>query len=322
MRRIKLIRLEALALTAGFFLGSCAPLPDVSPFATATRELASALRTSGDTAVTIVADEHDQQKAGELREAWDERDKAMHALVRYSDGLTAIVAGFDDAKANAIKLGDSIEQLAQTAGIITPGGEAAAGVAIDVGQLVVEQIAKVKAAKSLERALTDAQPVIDAVAGHLGRRLIRGRSGAEVSNDVTDLMVIYEAVDSKIETEELQATQSTHDLITVLAARRSSIQARIPQGEAATVAEVAQLTQTIADANVTLTALQAPFRQRARRVSEAQALVEALAGAVDSWATAHADLANAIQQRRAVSVASLTDSALEIRALTKRIRDL
>lgn len=309
-------------LVASVYAAGCAPLPDVSPFSTTTRELASAIRTSGDTAVTIIADEHNPQSAIDLRAAWDTRDKAMHALVRYSDSLAAIVAGFNEAKANAAKLGDSIEQLAQATGVIAPGGGAAAGVAIDVGELVVTQLAKVKAARSLEEALTEGQPVVDAVAAHLGRRLVRGRSGAQPSNDVTDLITIYDAVESNIETARVADTQPTTDLITVLVTRRTSLQTSVDAGDPAAVAEVVQLTSAIADANTTWRALNEPFDRRAKRVTEARALAEALATGVDSWATAHADLTSAIKQRRPVSIELLTDSALEIRALVKRIREL
>jgi len=313
-------RLLALLSTV-LALTGCAALPDVTPFASGTRQLAAAVRASGDAAVTIVAQEHSTAKAGQLRDAWDARDKAMNAMVRYSDSLVAIAQGFSDAKANAANLGTSVEQLCMAAGLLVPGGGAAPGIAIEIGTLITTQIAKAKAARSLAEALLEAQPVVDAVAAQLGRRLVQARAGKQPSNDITDLVTIFDGVTSTIQTQRVAATQPTTDFLTVLAGRLAALQPAINAGTPAAVTEAMQLTAAAADAESTRASLDTPFIERLEHIQRARTLAESLAAAVDAWATAHADLAFAMAQRRPVSIESLTDSALEIRALVKRMQE-
>lgn len=303
-------------------LSACAPLPDVSPFATATRQVASAVRTSGDTAVSVVAEAYSPARAEDLRAAWEVRDSTMDALVRYSNSLVAIVQGHNDARGSAATLGRSVEDLATAAGLIAPGGGPAVGIAKEVFTLVTAQIQGVKAARSLEDALRAAQPVVDAAAEHLGRRLVRARAGDQPSNDVTDLAALFDGAESKVQTEQLAATQATADLIAVVEGRLTSLQASINAGTPAAVAEAAQLSAAAAAADAKLAMLNKPFEERLARIRAARELAEQLAVAIDAWATAHADLTAAMAQRRPVSVESLLDSAIEIRTLIRRIGEL
>lgn len=317
-----------VVLPAAVLTTACAPLPDVTPFSTATRELASAVRISGDAAAVAIADarsddEGDAQKQAQaFREAWEARNGAMNALVHYSDSLAAIVQGFNDAKANTAKLSQSLQDLATATGLLTAGAGPGVGVGVGIANLVVEQIAKVKAANSLEEALIAAQPVVDTVAENLGRRLIKNRIGAEPSNDVTDLLAIYNGAASNIETAKLAATQPTIDYLDTLMARRTTLLRGIRDGDPNALSEAAQIATAASAAEAELARLSAPFEERLARVRVARDLAVALAGAVDAWATAHSDLVNAMKQRRPVSVDSLTQAAIEIRALVRRIQEL
>jgi len=59
-----------------------------------------------------------------------------------------------------------------------------------------------------------------------------------------------------------------------------------------------------------------------RREKTSLQLIAATRDAMERWAIAHADVAVSLQTRRAVSVESLTEGAIELRELIKRMRAL
>ncbi|MDB6165858.1 MAG: hypothetical protein JWQ83_998, partial [Lacunisphaera sp.] len=165
----------AVALLAG-----CQNLPDTQPFTDATVGLRSAVAATGTTVVAELKQTPLPKvaiQADNLEKAWVTRDTAMSALVAYASSLQAIV---DSGK----KGGESAKKLADAATTLTGSLAAANLLAGAGGTLLVDtftyahgQIAKARAAKSLEAALTEIQPAIERLATVLAADL---KNSAEI----------------------------------------------------------------------------------------------------------------------------------------------
>src|SRR5689334_21109279 len=99
----------------------CAALPDVAPFAAASRQLAGAVKASG---TAISEDLHArpdlEARARAFDGAWAVRNDLMRAVVAYSDSLVGIVKAAGDSREAARSLADKVGSLAQAVGVIQP----------------------------------------------------------------------------------------------------------------------------------------------------------------------------------------------------------
>jgi len=155
-------RLLVLLFMMGGFFG-CASLPDLNQFVASTTDLSSAV-IAGGTAVEseLVSMEGGEQSAQEFGKAWTVRKNAMIGLVRYADALNAIVQAGRTGANSMGKLADSLTGLATAAGVVLPAS-GVVSVATDAAKMIYQEIANVRAARSLKNAMGDAQGAIDRI---------------------------------------------------------------------------------------------------------------------------------------------------------------
>lgn len=297
-------------LVLGLLLAAaCAALPDVAPFASASRQLAGAIRTSG---AAISDDLHAvpdlEATAKVFDEAWTVRNEAMRAVVTYSDGLVAIVKASGDARASARSLADQVGALAQAVGVLQPGAGPAAGVAADTAAFVWAQIALARAAASLREALGHAQPAIE--------RLTALRS------DSADLVKVIRGVAEVQRTDLARTYDEAFGYRKVLAGRRGTLRARFGTLTEGELAELRRIEELMVPVNLEIE----KYEERKARIDDRERaslqLIAATRDAMERWAAAHREVALSLESRQPVGVASLTDAALELRDLVKRIREL
>jgi hypothetical protein len=288
----------------------CAALPDVSPFASASRDLASAVKASG-TAISgeLHASPDVESHARQFDAAWAARNQAMQGVVAYSDGLVGIVKATGEARASARSLADKLGALATAVNIAQPGAGAAIGVASDTAAFIWAQIALARGAESLDEALGHAQPAIDRLAEIIGR-------------DTRDLAKIVRAM-AEAERGALNKTYNTAiGYREVVEQEREKLRAKDFAGLAKSQPELKRVEELLA---LVSAEVQKYDEQKARIDAREKAgllLVGATSDALERWAAAHRDVALSLQNRRPVNVESLTAGAVELRALVARIREL
>ncbi|MGH7390524.1 MAG: hypothetical protein ACREM3_13860 [Candidatus Rokuibacteriota bacterium] len=300
-----------MLLLAFLVAAGCAALPDVSPFATASRELAGAVKASG-AAVTedLQTSPSLDAEAKKFDRAWAARNDAMRAVVSYSDGLVGIVEATGDARASARSLADKLGGLAAAAGVAQPGAGAAANVAADTAAFIWAQVALARGAASLEQALGHAQPAIDRLAEIMSR-------------DTDDLLKIVRGLSVAQRTTLTEAFNEAFGYRKTLAQRRSTLRDKgFGNLTTADLGELQRIDELMTPVNAELQKYDEQSARIDRRERANLRLVAATRDALERWATAHREVALALQNRRPVSVESLNGAAVELRTLVTRIREL
>ena len=298
--------LLALAVAPG-----CTTLPDVSPFASASRQLAVAMKAGGS---AVSEDLHAgaglEARAKQFDQAWTTRNDVMRAVVAYSDGLVVIVRATGEARESARALADKVGALAQVAGVVQPGAGSAGAVASDTAAFIWAQIALVRGAGSLGEALTTAQPVID-------------RLTELITSDNRDLASIVRAAAVAQRTALDAAYNEPFGYAATLARRRTMLRAK-GYGELTKdeITELSRIDELMVPANAQLSKREDELARIDRRERASLQLIAATRDAMDRWAAAHRDVALALQERKSVNVESLTDATIELRDLVKRMREL
>jgi hypothetical protein len=296
-------------------LGGCTPLPDVSPFSTATTQLSSAVRTSGlATADEVAGMTNGGQLSTDLRTAWKARIAAMDAMTSYADSLVAIVNASNDAGNSASALADKVGNLATAAGIINPAAGASVKVAADTAKLVWTNIARARGAASLQDAIDAAQPAIETIAETLAL-------------DGKDLRIAVRAAITN-EKNELRRDTSVNTVrglhINAPAAKAGIIGNFDPTGNVgfANQSDLDALNQLLDGTRKEFDASEEKLAALNARQKTLLALIGATDDAIVRWADAHKSLAAAVRARRPIDLSSLMDGIVEVRELVKKVREL
>jgi len=301
-------------------LAACATLPDVKPFTDATVSLRSAVASGGAATVAELGRVESpgvKVEADKLAKAWEERDKLFTALIAYASSLQAIVdsgsAGAESAKA----LADAVTKLASAANIVQPGAGPAVDVASQTAVFVYEQIAKIRAAASLEAALTEAQPAIERVAQAMSKDmkalddLVRLASKAQV-----DAVKIENQARLSYRARLIQSRE-------VLMKRMTNA---LDQNEKVTqladAAELKRADELLQAADVWYLPLDTQLKEIADREKVARQLIAESQVALQDWAVAHGQVLSAVRTKRPPSVAELSEAAQRIRDLVQKYRNL
>jgi hypothetical protein len=291
-------------------LGACTHLPDVGPFVQSTTEVRSAVITAGSVAVDELKSMPDGVTYAEkLSAQWQSRLRAMDGLIDYADALRSIVAAGEQGASSVGALADSVSQLAAAAGIVFPAAGTAA-VATDAAKFVYAQIALMRSARALEKALEQSQPAVEQIAYTIAR-------------DLGDLSAIFQAANASI----LLALQSEHNR--GLGFRQGLVDERnilYAKGLGAFTAQERERLKEITEFLTSTNEWYRPYSKRRddieRRLSAGQTLMQAAAETVVRWGLAYNNVVLAVQERRPVSTQSLTQAAVDLRELIRRIRAL
>ncbi|HUT46921.1 MAG TPA: hypothetical protein VMX36_11595 [Sedimentisphaerales bacterium] len=286
----------------------CASLPNIGPFADATHQLKAAVAKSGST----VSDELRYTEGGkeaseQLVEAWKARNQAFEAIAAYSDSLEAITSSGNQGAQAAGELADSIQEFANTVGIVIPGSPAAIKVANDSIKLLAKYIANTRAAKSLTDAMVQAQPAVEQIV-------------KLTVEDLEDIDDIFRAANKLV---EINFKKSYATRISYRKALEDFVQkADIADANDAVLKRRAQLNELLDSTNSWYSEYQQGLEQNQRRLRLGRALIKTAQDSIQQWVIAHKQVVNALKNRRPVSTESLLEAVVEIQYLLERIREI
>lgn len=311
---------RVILLAATLLLAGCPSLPDTKPFSDATTSLRSAVVSSGTAVVAELKRNPIEGMAAHgatLEREWKVRAQLMSALADYAHSITAIADAGNKGAESAQKLADAANTLAQTLGAANLATSAGATLAIDTFKFVNEQIARARAAKSLDAALTEMQPAIERIAELLA----------------ADLTALDEAMQIAIVAQQDKLAQDNQAEINY---RRRLIAVRQQlMGKAAneladdtaptkvTIAdELKRTDELLAVAEQWRTDYEAQQAAIARRGRLGTEMIATTRDALGDWAAGHAKLLAAVRTKRAPNVVDLVAAAKRIQDLVARYRQL
>jgi hypothetical protein len=157
----------------GALAGCARSLPEVGSFGDSTAALAQTVNAAGDAAIAEVAELHDGQPASEsaaraladqLAEHWKRRRVVMEGMTRYADALVSIVEAGQGGEQSARAVAESVNQLAGSVSSAFPAGHPLVKAITDGAAAVYKRIAIERAVRELDRAIAEADPVVQNVA--------------------------------------------------------------------------------------------------------------------------------------------------------------
>ncbi len=285
-------------------LCGCASLPDVGPFVNATNKARKSVQSAAVAVEVELRHMGDDENAKQLRSVFEHRNKAYDALFEYSNSLQAIVSAGNKGAESAEKVADSVKELAGAVDLALPGSEAAIGLSIDAAKFVSNQIAIARAAKSLEQALVNADFAVQQIADM-------------IQLDLKDLDEILVAANRAAENK---LVFSYSDFLKY----RTELKLKLEQYEFDEVnldqqLKYAQLLEATNPEYQIYLNEQEAIRKSLRA---GQALIFATTKLAEEWSAAHTSLITAIKERRPVNIDSLTEAAVEINELIRKVREL
>lgn len=312
--------LHVILAAAALLLAGCPSLPDTKPFADATTSLRGAVVSSGTAVVSELKRNPIEGMAAQgtaLEREWKTRAKLMSALGDYAQSITAIADAGNKGGESAQKLADAANTLAQTLGAANLAASAGATLAIDTFKFVNGQIARARAAKSLDAALTEMQPAIERIAELLA----------------ADLGALDEAMQIAIVAQQDKLARDNQAELNYrkrLVAARQNLMGRAanelteqtPPTKITVADELKRIDELLAYAEQWRAAYdtqQAAIAERGRLGGE---MIATTRDALGEWAVAHAKLLAAVRTKRAPNVSDLVDAAKRIQDLVARYRQL
>lgn len=307
----------AIGIWLFVWLAGCVAPPDPGAFADSTRALAKSVGAVGaETHEQLALHESMNDLADDFKVQWSVRDRCMSGAAEYSNALVAIFARSQSSQAAA--LSRSLQAFAHAVGV---GGTEGTGFGVGVGvgvlattadtvAFIAAQIALVEASRSLEEALTKAQPVID-------------RLAALIVADTADLERIVQAaavlarVELTSEFDELLSFSSSIE--------RRRVEIRRVSYADLTVSQADELVRADALAASVASDL-APYKARREAIDtrerDAIGAIAQARTALLAWAEAHRSLAQSVRDHRAPDLDALTEAIAELAVLIARLRDM
>lgn len=308
--------LAGLLAAVSVWLAGCGTLPDATPFADATVTLASSVRASGKAitdSMTEAGSVVPGDKAGydkliaDFDAAWSARIAAAQGAVAYSEAIAELIAAGNEGGETAGKAADSLKLLVESAGI--PIAAPAFGVAADLVRFLVQRIAIVRASQSLETAIARAQPAVDRVAEHV------------VNETEAQLKPILGRIYKNIASGIRGAYGEEADFDTQLRKQRQQVRKEVLK-DPTQLPRLQEIDRSQAQVAAALAERDRKLDQAAAAYKTRLALLNALSSATLAWAQAHRDLAVAVREKRQVSVTELLATIDELKALTRKVREL
>lgn len=316
----RLSRFRALGCLVLLLGSGCATLPDTKPFAEATVALRGAVQSSGAAVVSelkMTQLPNAAQQAATLESAWTERNRAMSALVEYASSLESITAAGEGGAGAAKKVFDAAGELVSALGASSFGAGAGVQLARDTFVFANEQIAKARAAKSLEESLAALQPAIDRVA-----QLFATDFTALHQLAVLALRAERDALQSANEREIAYRNQ-------LLVTRRTlmpSIQTELGEKKSplalSAAKELEQVDELLAHTETWFNGYkqeEAAIQNRERLTRE---LIATTRSAFEDWSAVHQRMLTAVRTKRIPDAAEVIVAAGQIKTLVERYRSL
>jgi hypothetical protein len=296
----------------GLLVVSGCQVPDLKPFASASAMLATSINQGGDLAIApftresvmidgaFVAPGLPTHPGTQLQAEWDVRRKTADAILVYSASLSAIADASAKRKENAAALVDSVRQIAAVvpgANVITP---AAGNLTIGLLGTVVE----VKAFHDLSAAVQSADPAIQLIAGSL-------------LQDFDSLSHLYAPQQRNRISQIVPSLASAEQFYATLKAKQAELRRALTENLADKDknAELAHIDGLVAGVEPEVLAKRAELARLQAALADGKAFYAVAANAIDTWAAAHAEIAKALQEKRAPNLMLLATRAQELRGL-------
>jgi len=181
-------------------------------------------------------------------------------------------------------------------------------VAADTAAFVWAQIALARAAASLEEALHHAQPAIERL--------------TVIKSDGRDLVSVVRGIAEAQRTKLGEKYNQTYGYRKELDDRRARLRAKFGTLTDAELTQLKRLDELMVPVSVEVQKYEEEKAKIDSREKSSLQLIAATRDAMEQWAAAHREVTLNLENRRPVSAESLTDAAVELRGLVKRIREL
>lgn len=327
---MRIFRTKAKLAVPLFALASCAPLPDLSGYTAATTSVRQSAVTVGQAVEREISSATSAASSDQAREslkqsqaafsaAWQHNVGAMDAMIRYAQSIEAIASAGNDGAKSAGRVADAVRDLAGSLGL--PIGPVV-GLVSETGVKLYQQVALIRAARSLKASLVAADPAIQQLAmiaaANVDSADIAFNQSVSAQADALRAPGVggfgeYLALDALLDQRERDAAQQ-------LAARTAG------NGDGAAIAAVRAKMLSFADARAAIAGPLDQYRQR-RDALEARRragldLITATHSALAAWADAHTALTASVLNHRAVTTASLEAAVADLRDLISKWRAL
>ena len=344
-----------------FLVGGCTALPNTRGYTNATIQIRQSVVTAGNavetelaSAISAGAVTDSSTRIEAFKGCWAQTVGSLDAMVRYAQSIEQIVDGGNKGAESAKQVADSVIGLVETVKVDAMSG--AAGKVLELSMQTAAfaygEYAKWIAAKSLEEALDLVGPSVAKVSILVqaqiadAKRLFVQQSEAQI----LELKGDYEEWiqhGKQLEVKQRIATNQLLGLIVPVSmpVRESLIKAiQKNEGSAWNKMSAAQRNASlekfrelrIEQVETAMARLEsargqiAPYLEEyGTRLSQIRqrnkaglAIIDASENAVAAWSTAYQALAQAVKERKPMSVQSLLTAVAEIRTLTQRWREL
>jgi hypothetical protein len=239
-------------------------------------------------------------------------------MVAYAESLEAIASAGNKGAESARNVADSITKLAQSVGL-APAAPVVDAVT-DTAAFVFGEIAKVRAAKSLDEAVARSGPAIRRIGDLVSQQVTGARRALDIS-------IAAQKADLKVSPAG-QIFRRDQEVAAAEVAFQSSL-AQTLQSDIANTAKIKQLQNQLA----IFASARAGFKPSVdiyqtrlvtivKREGAARQLLRSARSTLASWGAAHEELVTALRTRRSVTLTSLLAAVEEARAIIKKWEDL
>lgn len=317
-------------------LVGCATIPDLGGYTAATDQLRQSVKSAGESVTTEIdlvslvfkesgGDANTINKLENARsnfqEHWEKRNNAMTAISGYASSLEAIASAGKDGKESAKALGNSIEGLLSSIGIV-PGAQLVNATQETI-QFIYAEVAKVRAQESLAQSLQATGPVMEKIAS-----IIEGDSAA--------LQALFEtAINAEIlqlqrNNEPVRNGSERDDLIKLRSYRNKKLISELEKPDPNSHAKkLKDLTEDISAIDKRLSELNPEWVSYKNDLKELQSrkriglsLIQASSRALTAWKNTHAKLSEAVKNKRSPNIHDIVATANDIQQLIKKWGEL
>lgn len=293
-----------LLVAAGVVLLASCALPDLKPFAESTARIhAAVLKTEVDLPA-LVRDAGKPDDAARLEAHLAVRTQALNGVLRYTESLAHIAAAGQSGASAAGKVGDSLNGLLGVLKAAPLSGEALSTVTLAYGY-----IAQVRAAGEFAKAVAQADPVVQTIAGILDK----------------DFKALENLVPQVRPTVQRRVMERTPEIVALqdyraqLERQRRQVEKQLGEspGQSALVAQARDIGMQIDQTRDRYEPLLAEQREIAVRARTLTLLMAKTRQAVAEWAVVHGSLASDVSAGMSPNVTVLLSLATQIQGLTE-----
>ena len=354
-------RYVAIFALASCLLAGCTTLPNTSGYTAATIQLKHAVTTAGSavetelaSAISAGAVTRSSTRVEKFKQSWKKTVGSLDAMVAYAQSIEQIVDAGNNGAKSAKQVADSVMRLVNAVEVDATTSTAAKGLDLisQAGVFAYGEYTKSRAAKSLERTLGRAGPVIAEVSKVVQDQIVDAEylfveqieaQVLELEGDYEDWIKLGDRLEGMQQTATAQlvgliapVSVSVKDNLTedVKKIEESgwddmsgpNREARVEEFRTEQIKEletrIGQMETTRKEITPHLEEYKAKLSQIRQRGKAGRNIITASENTVASWSTTHQDLVEAVKERKPVSVESLTAAVVEIRTLIERWREL